>query len=55
MSDDLPAHVIAARQFLSPDKAKAFEESYRRMRLKSRNWDAGILRQELGVLRGDSE
>lgn len=47
MSNDLPPHVAAARQFLSPEKAKAFEESCRRMRLRARLWDEGRLRDEL--------
>ncbi len=37
-SDDLPKHVIHARDYLPPEKARAFEETYRRMRSKARNW-----------------
>lgn len=47
MTDDLPAHILAARQFLPPEKARVFEESYRRMRSRARDWDAGVLREEL--------
>ena len=50
MSDELPPHILAARQFLSPEKARTFEESYLRMRLKSRTWDAGVLRDDLKAL-----
>ena len=50
MNDDLPTHITDARQFLSPEKVRLFEESYRRMRLRARNWDAGIVRDELKVL-----
>lgn len=41
---DLPKHILDVRKYLTPEKADAFEASYRRMRQRSRRWDVDSTR-----------